>query len=196
MAEEIKIMYDSPEAARPVTMHDETGKKISVGYLSISNRFYNKEGDARYDSHTHKVCECGKEMKKGYTLCKDCQRVKRNEKYNALPFREWDGKTYLTMFDGDEFFLDEDAIIDYCDRHEVDANSLQLVICNPNYLDEVTSEFWDDIAPEDVDNFLPKEVEDALTYLNVAIKNAAPISWSGGSFRTTYEYEPKVDKQD
>lgn len=189
-------MYDSPEAARPVTMHDETGKKISVGYLSISNRFYNKEGDARYDSHTHKVCECGKEMKKGYTLCKDCQRVKRNEKYNALPFREWDGKTYLTMFDGDEFFLDEDAIIDYCDRHEVDANSLQLVICNPNYLDEVTSEFWDDIAPEDVDNFLPKEVEDALTYLNVAIKNAAPISWSGGSFRTTYEYEPKVDKQD
>ncbi len=189
----IKIMYDSPEAARPVTLHDESGKKIKDGYISADGTFFNKEETARYHCHTHRICDCGKEMRRGRTICDECQAIKINKEYDAMPYKKWDGKDYLTLYLKDVFFKDEEAVIDYCNTHEINGSSLQLVICNPNYLSEVEQDIWEDIAPEDVDDFLPKEVEDALTYLNVAIKNAAPVSWSAGSFRTSYGYEYKPE---
>lgn len=55
---EKQIMYESPECARKVDLVQD-GKVISVGYLSLDNCFFNKEGDARYRSCTHKTCDCG-----------------------------------------------------------------------------------------------------------------------------------------
>ncbi len=187
---EKQIMYDAPECARNVELV-ENGKVISVGYLSIDNYFYKEEHLARYQSCTHKVCDCGRIMVRGRTLCDVCSSAKQREKYFKAPEKEWDGKTYLTLFDDDRFFRDSDDLEEYCEEHEVSASDLMLVICEPNELNEVTSEYWEDIAPEDVDDFLPEEVEEALKNLNEVIKKAKPISWSAGKYRTRYEYIPE-----
>jgi len=183
------IMYDAPECARKVTMLMD-GKEISGGFLSIDNYFFNKEEDARYRSCTHKVCDCGEIMGKGRTICDKCSSKKVRERYFAMPFQEWDGKTYLTVQDDDVFFSDAESLEDYCEDHEIKASDLMLVICSPNKLWEVTSEYWQDIAPEE-DDFLPKEVAEALAVLNEKISTAPVVSWGAGKFRTSYEYTPE-----
>jgi len=185
------VMYDSPESAREVIMHDADGKEISRGYLSVDNHFFNKEDDARYRSHTHKKCDCGVLMKRGRTSCEKCQKAKRRESYLKMERKDWDGKTYVTTFDDDKFFRDSAELEEYCEDNEVDAGSLMLVLCSPNKLRKIDSSIWEDIAPEDEDDFLPKEVEEAIANLNKAIENAPAISWGASKFRTSYDYTPE-----
>jgi|SRR6185312_1886322 len=130
-------------------------------------------------------------MGKGRTICDVCSSANQRERYFKMPEKEWDKKTYLTLYDDDRFFRDSDDLEEYCDEHELRASDLPLVICEPNKLWQIDSEIWTDIAPEDEDDFLPKEVEDAMRVLNEAIKNAPPISWGSGKFRTTYNYTPE-----
>lgn len=190
-AEDKIVMYDSPEAARKVTMHLD-GKEIAQGWLSADNFFYTEEDMARYKSCTHKVCECGNAMKKQYVCCESCRAKRERERYLNMPFQEWNGKDFICSYNHDAFFWSEEELIDYCDEHEVDANSLMLCICEPNEFRQVDSSYWEGSFPEDSDGELPKEMEDALRYLNVAIMNAAPPSWRKGKFRTSYDYTPET----
>lgn len=181
------IMYDDPSIVRKVDMVDETGKVISVGYLSNDNFFYNEESHARYKSCTHKTCDCGKPMKKYYTNCDTCREVKANKRYSELPFEEWDGVTPLATFDGDEYFFSYDDIVDYLERfddEEMKSEYLKLVICEPNKMWEVSSDYWNDIFPEDLER-LPDEIEKALEQFNTVIREAKPLSWRPGKKRTT-----------
>lgn len=183
MAEKI-IMYDDPSIIRKVDMVDETGKVISVGYLSNDNYFYNDADMARYRSCTHKTCECGKPMKKYYTKCESCQTKLRNQRYNDLPFEEWDEKTPVATYDGDEYFYDIDDVRIFCEEYEIEPHNLMLVICEPNKMREISHDYWDDVMPENMDN-LPKDIEEALETFNKVIRNAEPLSWSPGKIRTT-----------
>lgn len=178
------IMYDDPSIIRKVDMVDETGKVISVGYLSNDNFFYNNIDLARYQSCTHKTCECGKPMKKYYMKCDDCRTKLSNQRYSELPFEDWDEKTPVVTYDGNDYFFDIDDIIVFCEELEIEPNQLMLVICEPNKMKDVTSEYWEDIIPENMDN-LPKEIEEALENFNKVIRNAEPLSWRPGKKRTT-----------
>lgn len=184
MAEKI-IMYDDPSIIRKVDMMDETGKVISVGYLSNDNYFYNDANMARYRSCTHKTCECGKPMTKYYTKCESCRNKINNQRYNELPFQEWDGVTPIATYDGDEYFFDIDDLEWYCEENEITPDELKLVICEPNKMREIPYDYWDDIMPENMEE-LPKEINDALETFNKVIREAKPISWRPGKIRTTY----------
>ena len=178
--EAVVIMYDSPEAATLKTV---------TGWVSADGRFFGSdEHMARWSGCTHKVCECGNTFSKLYTICETCRAKNKRKRYAEMPFKEWDRSTPVAAHGGDEYFFAPDEIEDYCNEHECNASDLQLVICIPNKLWEVSSEIWQDIAPEDEGDFLPKEVELAIKELNKVIGNAKPVSWQEGSFRTSYEY--------
>ena len=92
------IMYDSPKAAKKVNIDLW---KASDGRLAVT------EDTARYIGCTHKTCECGKPMEKIYTKCSDCRSKAAKERYDALPFKEWDGKEPVCTRDGDTYFFNE-----------------------------------------------------------------------------------------
>lgn len=188
MSKENIILYDDPSIVRKVNMVDDAGKVISVGYLSNDNFFYNDESHARYRSCTHKTCECGKPMNKYYTKCESCRYKNSVKRYYELPFEEWDGVTPLVMDDSNECFFSYDDIVDYLDNFddEIKSEDLRLVICEPNKMKQVSSDYWEDIFPEGMER-LPEEVEKALEALNNVIREAKPISWRPGKKRTTVE---------
>lgn len=187
MGEKI-IMYDDSSIIRKVDMVDETGKVISVGYLSNDNFFYNDADMARYRSCTHKTCECGKPMTKFYLSCEECRAKKTIDRYNDLPFEDWDGKTPLCSYDGDEFFFSSDDIDWFCEEHEMEPHELRLVICEPNKYRLVNSDFWNDIWPENLER-LPEDIEKALETFNTVLRNAEPLSWRPGKKRTTFKLQ-------
>lgn len=100
------IMRDSDEAA--------TYRTGIEGWVSSNGRFYGKGEDAermaRHDGSTHFKCECGGVAKKGWSKCDSCIRKGRVERYDKLPFAEYDGSPVFS-WDGDEFFYSEEDIM-------------------------------------------------------------------------------------
>jgi hypothetical protein len=169
------IMYDSPEAAKKVTMELW---QASDGRLSVT------EDTARNNGCTHKLCECGGLMQRYQSKCDNCHRKDRRERFNALPFREWDFKEPLCDWDGDKYFFNEEEIIDHLEENDI--TEIDLLICDPNHWTTVDSDYWADNMPEDSDGELPKEMQKALDALNAIIKALPPQSYSPGKIRTKY----------
>jgi len=176
--EKPKIMYGSDEAAQKVTV---------TGWKSRNNCFYgDNEHLARWDGCTHQICACGAEMERGYTICRSCSAKKRLEKYEAMPFKEWDGETMLTLHDDDKYFRDEDEVRDYCEMEGIPLEDLHLVICEPQYAWEIGEDYYCDLLPEDMTlEDCYSELAEAIGKVNDLIrKKEKPISWLGGKFRT------------
>jgi hypothetical protein len=173
-----KIMYESPEAAQLKTV---------TGWVSSSGHFYgDNEHSARYDGSTHKLCECGNEHTKTYTMCAECRTKKEIERFHAKEFKVWEGEP-LCLDGSDEYFFDEDALFDYCADNNVKSDDLHLVICDPNYASEVDEERWYDELPEDqyLHDVAP-DISEALERLNKVIRESNTIlSWFPGKYRTT-----------
>jgi hypothetical protein len=179
-----EVLYNAPEAA-------EFRTNIS-GWVSRSGRFWGKdEHMARWEGCTHIICKCGQPTKKDYTICEDCRAKQRIERYNAMPFKQWDGQTPLCLANSDQFFWSEEDIDIYLDDNELKPEDLRLVICEPNYMQELDAGYWDDVFAVDMEE-LPKDIEDAMENLNRIIhkrNETQPISWGEGKFRT--EYKPQ-----
>lgn len=178
------INYDDPNAARFV--------ENIKGWVDINNRFWGNGPDsehmARYSSCTHMKCECGKLKPKGYLKCDECRDKSDIEKYNDLPFKEYNGELVYS-YKADMYFNDSDEIEEYCYDNEVESKDLLLVFCEPNKLSEIDSSYWDDFMSEYDDIDLPKELLDALDNLNNVISKLPPISYSPGYIRTLYIYQ-------
>lgn len=174
------VLYNSDEAARKVTV---------TGWASKDGRFWgNDEHMARWDGCTHKLCECGEICDKSYTKCDKCIAKQRHEIFLKTPFKEWDGKTPVVLFDNDTYFFSEDDIEYYCDDNELKPEDLRLLICEPLCLSQIDYDYWNDDLPEDGE--LPPKVEEALKALNKAIEEEGTVSWWPGKFRT--EYKPST----
>lgn len=175
MSEDVKIMYDSPESARRVTV---------TGWRSRHGLFFG-DGDqaertARWSGCTHTRCEdCGTPTPKEYTVCSGCHEKRAIARYNALPKQPWDGTTPLCMFDGDAYFFDRDELLDYCDDNDCTPDDLRLVLCQPIHLRAVDEDYWSDDLHEDGE--LPPEIRRAVDALNAAIRaHARPVAWEPG----------------
>ena len=179
-------MYDSPEAATYVTNIE--------GWIDVNRHFYGKGEDgermARWSSHTHKICECGNKMEKPYTKCSDCRHKSAKERYDALPFKEWDGKEPICTWDGDTYFFREEDLIEYMMEDEDEPmKEIDLLICEPiNYrpidTETVADETHEDWEPEDE---LLKKIDEFNAYL----KTLHPHSWTRGKIRTNYTLIPQ-----
>lgn len=185
-----RVMYDSPDAAKEVTV---------TGWVSKDGRFYGKnEHAARWDSCTHMICKCGQPHSKSYTMCDGCRDVESTKRYEALPYQAWDGVTPLCLYRDDKYFFSEDDVHEYCACEEIKHEDLQLVICTPNKVREIEyDEYYCDELPEDMSlhDMLP-EIAAKFDELNKLIRETkTPISWHAGNIRTSVEQEAGHDQQ-
>ena len=168
------ILYDSPEAAKPHRLEKD-------GWATPDGHWYENEDIARYHGCTHKRCECGGIMSKGYTKCEKCREKIESEAYLKLEFKEWDGKTPLAIYQSDEYFFDEDQLFDYCEENEITSSELQLVICRPNYLRQLDYDLWCDDLGEEQE--LPEELASMITQINEYCETHS-INWIPSEYRT------------
>ena len=151
------------------------------GWVSRGGRFWgNDERMARYDGCTHIVCDCGKPFEKGWTKCEACRAKSQDDVFNSYPKQVWDGKTPLTLFDGDEYFFDYDSLACWCDDNDEDINTVRLMICKPNYAREIDSDYYEDDLPQDecLDDVAP-DLAEMIRKVNEYIRESRPIlSWS------------------
>lgn len=168
------IMMDSDEAATQMTI---------TGWWSRHGRFYgNDERTARHDGCTHRKCErCGEPVEKSWLVCKRCRDEADIQKFKAMPRKAWDGKAMIYSELKDQYYSDPDEALEelaYCDG--LTSEDLRLIICEPNYADELDSEYWCDSIPESGD--IPDWLEDAIAQFNKAIADKEPLSWIPGKF--------------
>jgi len=186
MSDEQKVMYESDEAAKRVTM---------TGWLSRDGIFWPDRDDPKFAEHharwggcTHLVCECGNEHKKHYTICDSCRAKKDDERYQAMPFKEWEGEP-LCLYRDDTYFFSIESLEDWAEEHEIeDLSSIQLVICEPQHAWEIEgTEHYADLLPEDTDlSDVAPLLSAALEDVNEVIREKKEIlSWMPGKFRTT-----------
>lgn len=165
----------------------QTGIK---GWVSRRGNFYGdsptSEEIARYDGCTHRPCkECGAPALKVYLYCKECSKIRKFLKFKSREAKVWDRITPLYSDAEDEYFMTEEELIDYMRGSSVNFEDLQLLICEPNYLQYVDEDYWADELYEDCE--LPLEVYKALDNLNKEIDKVGPVSWSPGKFRAVLE---------
>jgi hypothetical protein len=194
MKEEKKIFYDTAEAAQY--------KEITLkGWWSGSSTYHKKsvfwgedEHMARWDGCTHLKCACGKEHSKHYTCCDDCRKVHTRERYEKLQLVEWDGVTPITTFDDDKYFFSEDDLLDYIYNENVDQEDLMLVLCKPNYAENLEIDRWEDDLPEDSEG--PDWLIEAIDAFNKAIKDKGPLSWGASNKRINYKLPDNFKYED
>jgi len=176
-----KILYSSPEAAE---------RKEVTGWVSADGRFYgDNEHLARWAGCTHILCrECGKhEHEKSWTCCETCRDKHVIERYNAKPFKAWDGEP-LFSYSHERYFFDEQELIDFALEHNVLPGEMRLAICEPDILKMVD---FDDILvdrlPEDLYlSDIAPELAEAVAKVNDIIQQTKPVlAWNPGKYRTT-----------
>ncbi|OQA34014.1 MAG: hypothetical protein BWY57_00811 [Betaproteobacteria bacterium ADurb.Bin341] len=184
MSENKVIHYDSSEAASIKTV---------TGWVSSCGRFWgDDEHMARYDGCTHVSCKkCGTSIPvRGVAICDACRAVIDAEKWAAMPLAEWNGTDPLYSEVIDQYTSDVGQINDYCAENGISIEDLRLVICTPNFANEIdANEHFCDDLPEDSE--VPADLEAAVNALNAVIRSmresAVALSWSPGKFRPTVE---------
>lgn len=169
---EKRIDYESPEAASIQTV---------TGWVSSDGFFWGKdESMARYAGSTHRICEKNPEhgVHRKNEWCEKCHDERANAKWAEMPRREYDG-TPVVVFGSDDYFFEQDQIVDWLQMNEIKPEDARLVFCTPNYLRQLTGEEWADDLPEDGE--LNSSVSDALDALNKVIAAQPPASWSEGT---------------
>lgn len=178
-------MFESHEAAQIKTV---------TGWVGSDGRFYgDDERAARYGGSTHHQCECGGIAERSYTRCEKCRNKTSYENYLKLPFKEWDMNEPICLYDGEEFFWDEQSLIDYLEENKLNGSDVRLVLCDPIHYQPIDCETVAGDAHEDWEPCA--ELEQKINDFNKFLETLPPHSWYGGKIRTSYEYDFKKDDE-
>jgi hypothetical protein len=160
-------------------------------------KMYLTEEGARKEESTHHRCSCGNPTQRYWTLCDSCRRAKESEKYNQLPYQDWDEKGMVCIYGGDDFFGSIDDFAIWCEEHDIeDSTTVPLIICTPNMPREIGLDRWMDDLPEDVEpeQMFSSEFLEKLSELNKIIASHEPISYqSTGKYRTTINVNEQLN---
>lgn len=156
------------------------------GWVSRNGNFYGQSKEmAQWDGCTHVPCKsCGEPTPKQRLQCPKCRLARETALYNAREARAWDGVAMLYSEKTGEYFNDLETAEDLLEKGETLVD-LRLIICEPVYLHEINTDYWEDDLGEEGD--LPEDVYVALDALNQAIQDADPVSWEPGRFRLLLE---------
>jgi len=105
----------------------------------------------------------------------------------------WNGTDALYSTSRDEWFFDEQDLIDHCYDNRETCDDLKLVIGVPVYAAEIDPyDHYADDLPEDMD--LPDDLEQAFKELNETIRFCKiPLSWSHGRFAAIITQKEKTN---
>ena len=169
------IMFDAPEAA---------SLKTVTGWVSADGRFFGgDENLARYCGATHRRCDVNPEhpIYEVNSSCNECRHARRQAKFATMPIKEWAGEP-LVIFDGDQYFFDEDSLRDYLIDSDIELTDLQLCICEPNYPSQIDpADHFCDGLPEGGE-IRDDQLLAAFELLNEMIRQSEPLSWSEGEY--------------
>lgn len=159
--------------------------KTVKGWFDTNGRFWGEnEHMAKVCSATHKHCDnCGAEIGiKGH--CQPCREQNRTNEFKSYPVLAWDGVTPIAIFDTDEYFFDTQSFLDYLESEDIKAQDLELVLCTPNYMRQIDTDYWEDDLPDSDASFIPAEVKKLLDELNevIGFENHV-LSWSQSKVR-------------
>jgi hypothetical protein len=189
MSTEKVIHYDSPEAAKLVTV---------TGWVSSTGFFYGEKEDmARWAGCTHIKCrKCGTPTEKAWTACQACRHKGEIERYEALKKEKWDLATPLYSDSHDKYFFDFGELVDFlrdllADDESITVDDLRLKICKPNMPREIDGDHFSDDMPEDRDD-LPKAIEEAIEAFNAVMRAQPPLSWSPDNIAAIVEIDSKL----
>lgn len=172
-----------------ILAEDVEVEKVTVEMYKVKgdNTKYSTEDSARYAGSTHKLCKCGNTTDKYYINCSVCRGKNETERYDKLEYKEWDTTTPLCIYGSDTYFFDIDSIYEYAEENEEEVSELKLVICQPNYLHEISEDYWQDIFPENWDEIADgnKEFSQKLKEFNEIIRQQPPFSWGEGNYKTS-----------
>lgn len=183
------ILYDSPEAAKPHTMH---------GWLSRNGHFYQDEALARSMGATHKHCDtegCNNLAYRTNNHCDPCGHKHDQEEYDKKPKVEWDKITPIFSDKYDRFFFTpggsglceiQEFVIDQLQEEGIKINAenikaftpkLRLYLCEPEYAPELDiDDHCQDDLPEDGE--VPNEIREAAEEFNGKIvEYGKPLGW-------------------
>lgn len=190
--EEKKILYKDAAIQRTAKVFDDNGsvlKEFEIWQGVKDNKFSTDEHRIRINNCTHHECNCGKEIENnGWQACQDCRHEQRMKKYREMQQVPW-GSFPVVIFDGDQYFFDEEEFLEYCENEDISPEDLNLCVAEPNHMGEIDTDYWSCIIPEENDDPFSKEFHEGLKALNELIKNHAPISYSQGHKRTKYVSE-------
>lgn len=151
------------------------------GWIDRHGNFFGKDEKlARWSGATHTHCQsCGKPTTKGWTKCNECREVDAKMRYSLLPKKVWNGEPVYSEV-VEEYFFDEDSVLEYCEMNDVEINDLRLVFCEPKYATQIDpNEYYNDLLPEDGE--LDAILSDAFEALNKIIReHKEPLSWEPG----------------
>lgn len=117
------------------------------------------------------------------------------KRYTDLPYKEWDGKSPLALYDSDTYFFCLDDIKDFAELHDCLPEQLRLVTTQPLFGSPIYYEnLWGQEIPEgrSLEDFWP-ELSNAVDEVNRLIENRKePWSWVPENFRTSILNKEKV----
>jgi hypothetical protein len=104
-----------------------------------------------------------------------------------LEFKLWDRRLPIVIRGTDTYFYREDDLVSYCQDEDIKIESLDLMICEPQFGKEITSEYFAEVLYDDC--CLESEFESEfpalagkLEELNKLI-SSTPMSYKEGRFR-------------
>lgn len=163
----------------------ETIEVYNIGTVE-KPRYIVTEHTVRRELSTHKQCEkCGSVFENN-SYCDSCSSKSENESYWKKPFKEWDGKTPLVIYNSDQYFFDAEDVEFYIEENKIDPKELNLMICYPNNCIQIGEEYFTDEMPENFDclSDFDKGLVSKINDLNFYISTLKPMSWSEGNYRT------------
>lgn len=176
------IMYDDPDIVE--------FKTDIKGWITTKGRYYfgdNKDSEhmARYNACTHDLCKCGKIKEKFYMYCSECREVRKKERYDKMPYKDYDYETPLYSDYIDKFFSSYSECCEYCYDNKLNPADMRLIICEYQYCNPIDPyDYYIDIIPEEVEE-LPDYVLDAFDTLNDILNTQKEsVSYVPGKFKT------------
>lgn len=159
----------------------ELEKKTVEVYVSKKGGMFLTEDSALKDSYTHKYCEKHDHTHAINSYCYKCSEDRQLQRYYNMEEVEYGGG-WIYSEEYEEWFSDLGEAEEVAEYHQVGLKDLHLVVCTPNDLREVESDYWEDIWYDGAQ--LPSEVEDALEKLNKVIReHGKNFSWEAGNKR-------------
>lgn len=166
------------------------------GWVSRHSRFYGTLEDvARRDGATHMACsDCGAIIPKstGWLICGHCRNARDTKKFLEMPITKWDTDYPVCIFNSDQYFFESDEIEGYCEDHEIDPATMQLVQCIPVVPSRgIDLDYFEDYLGEEE---YPQELYDIITEFNTKVMNYFqnnPV-YEQGAYRIEYQEEDEA----
>lgn len=177
--EKEQFIYDDPGLIKPAFIVSFSPFKIKKLWAARDGRCYPTQDMARYASATHKRCECGNLHEKHWMCCSVCRERNAWEKYKSLQPIEWDRETPLYSEIHDQYFWDEDGLIDFCHDNGTEPDHMRLYLCAPVVANQIDDEYWGDQLPEEqyLDDVCSKLAELVAQVNEFIIKEKPVLSW-------------------